>query len=229
MKKFIYLILIISIGNRSIAQEPVPELFQTWYLTDLFYIDPGPFWEVYLIEPGIAPYITISENLGFQGEGACNSFSGQYILNSDFALEATEFTQSSDDCGFSIHNSFEDHYFGFMSDWWNYFIIEDGTGLELHIYQPLDPFAVFKNYSLGVSDVSSNTVRIYPNPSDGIIQVVSKKDPIIRAKFYNYIGEHVGTQTKNLGELDISDLAAGIYLLELETEFGTSMHKIIKN
>ena len=216
-------------GNRSFAQEPVPELFQTWYLTDLFYIDPGPFWEVYLIEPGIAPYITISENLEFQGEGACNTFSGQYVLNSEFALEAIEFNQTSEDCGFSVHNSFEDDYFGFMSDWWNYFIIEDGDGMELHIYQPLDPFAVFRNYKLGGSDLSLKTISLYPNPSNGIIHVVSQKEPITSAKFYNYVGEHVSTQTEKLGELDISGLAAGIYVLKNDTESETSIHKIIKN
>ena len=210
------------------AQEPVPELYQTWYLSEVLYAS-GVYWDVAYMEEDISPFMTISENLEFTGGGACNAFSGQYELSPTLEYQAIEFNVTAEDCGTPLLNSFESDYFGFISDWWNYEIIDDSEGQKLILMQPLDPFAVFQNYPLSTATHQAPSIRIYPIPTKETLYISSPQQPILRASYYNYSGQLLGSQTGPVEALDISQLATGVYLLQLETEEGTSVHKFVKN
>lgn len=227
MKKLLLIFIVCCSTLQSIAQDPDPELFQTWYLYELFYQDPGEFWETYLIEPPISPYITISETLDFQGEGACNSFNGSYEWTSEFGMMATSFNATTDDCGFSIHNAFEDDYFGFMGEWWYYDISEDGDGLRLSIYQPLDPYAVFKNYPLSSPDFYLNKIKIYPIPAQDVLYVETQGQLIDIVKIYSLQGTLI-KEASHVEEVDVSKLPTGMYFVQLSIEGKTVTKKFIK-
>ena len=215
----------ISIFSSTFAQEPDPDLFQTWYLQDLFR-EVGP--PLPLIEPPIYPFITISESLDFNGQGACNTFNGTYLFRiSDGAMEAIDWNNTNDDCE-PEHNSFEDDYFSIMADWWYYEINDDGIGLQLNIYNPLDPYAVFTNYPLSTSDFSKSEIKVYPNPSSSQIFIRSQKEPVIKIELFNLLGEYIHTQNDNIESIDISTLISGIYLLKIYTKNGSAIKKIIK-
>jgi heat shock protein HslJ len=62
----------------SSAQEPNPDLFQTWYLTDM-YIQFGPPFDV--MEPPVLATLTISDILDFSGQGSCNTVTGSYTYD----------------------------------------------------------------------------------------------------------------------------------------------------
>jgi len=228
MKKLLLSLLISFFSFQGIAQDPDPELFQTWYLYELFYQDPGEFWETYLIEPPISPYITISETLDFQGEGACNSFNGSYEWTSEFGMMATSFNATTDDCGFSIHNTFEDDYFGFMGEWWYYDISEDGDGLRLSIYQPLDPYAVFKNYPLSTSDFYLNKIKIYPNPVQDVLNISAEDLNIESIKIFSLQGTLI-KEVSVQDSLYVGELSAGMYFLKITSEGKTTIKKFIKS
>ena len=111
MKKLLY-ILLFNISAISFAQDP--QLFENdWYLYEVLSNDMGTLYDVSLIEPPIAPYLTISEDLNFNGLGACNTFSGVYEFFPSNELSSLNFITTTNDCGIQQHNSFEDEYFQF--------------------------------------------------------------------------------------------------------------------
>ena len=102
-----YLILFISLiySAEFFAQDP--DLVQTWYLQELFYIDPQ-YYYIDEIDPSINPFITISANLYFEGQGACNTFNGNYTQPVNGEVTTVSFNNSTTNCDFPVHNSFED-------------------------------------------------------------------------------------------------------------------------
>ncbi len=71
--KYLFLALLIACSLQCLAQDPDPDLFRTWYLSFVQESDAGLPYVVSEINPPIQPYITILENLDYNGEGACNS------------------------------------------------------------------------------------------------------------------------------------------------------------
>ncbi|HLP52937.1 MAG TPA: T9SS type A sorting domain-containing protein [Chitinophagales bacterium] len=76
-----------------------------------------------------------------------------------------------------------------------------------------------------------NKLRIYPNPTTGIITINSRfSDVTFEATVLNMLGESVLTENNVVNRLDISGLNTGIYILNLrDVNSGKSFqHKIIK-
>jgi hypothetical protein len=222
-----YLLLLISVTYSAQFFAQDPDLIQTWYLQELFYIEPQ-YYDVTDIDPAISPYITILANFEFEGQGACNTFNGNYTQPVNGHFVADNFNSSTANCDFPIHNSFEDSYFGFMSEWWYYDIVDDGIGLRLSIYQPLDPYAVFTNYPLSVSDKEITDIVIYPNPSSSIINITSQQNPILSIEVLDLLGKNILRQNFDFETVDISDLDTGIYLMKITTMNGSTIKKIAK-
>jgi hypothetical protein len=223
--KYLLFLLSLTYSTQFFAQDP--ELIQTWYLQELFYIDPL-YYYVDDIDPSISPYITILPNFEFEGQGACNTFNGNYSQPVNDHFVADNFNSSTTLCDFPIHNSFEVSYFGFMSDWWYYYIEDDGIGLRLTIYQPLDPYAVFTNYPLSITDKKITDIAIYPNPSSSIINITSKQNSVLSIEIFDLLGKNIQKQNFDLEAVDISDLDTGIYLMKITTMNGTIIKKIAK-
>ena len=112
MKKLL-LLLALSCTLQSVAQDP--RLYEnTWYLYEVLLDDSSEGYEVYLIDPPIAPYLNISETLYFSGQGACNAFGGRFAVDQSH-LTAIDFINTTNTCEFPVHNGFESEYFGFLS------------------------------------------------------------------------------------------------------------------
>jgi type IX secretion system substrate protein/META domain-containing protein len=227
MKRLLILILLFSIGSSVNAQDPDPDLFQTWYLQDIV-LEFGP--PLHLLDPPVYPFLVISENLEYSGQGSCNTFTGTYVYDPiNDTMESVEFTRTNIDCVFPYHNQFETQYFTTVRGWLLYEISDDGVGLQLHIYHPFPEIsATFTNYSLTAPDIKIVEIAIYPNPSHSEIFIESQNDPITKIELFNLLGESVQSLTDNTGSIDISDLAVGVYLLRVITEQGSTVKKIIK-
>jgi Secretion system C-terminal sorting domain/META domain len=226
--KYLFFALSLVSTVQCLAQEPDPDLFQTWYLQDI-YLEFGP--PLHLLDPPVYPFLVIAENLGFSGQGSCNTFTGTYVYDPiNDTMESVEFTRTNTDCVFPYHNQFETQYFAAVRGWWYYEVSEDGIGLQLHIYD--GPFnkldATFTNYSLSSPDIKNGEITIYPNPSHSEIFIESQKDPITKIELLNLLGESLQSRTDYTDSVDISDLASGIYLLRIFTEQGSIVKKIIK-
>lgn len=225
------ILIILAASCQGFAQDPDPDLFQTWYLYRILESDASEIFEISEIEPPITPIVTISENLNINGEGACNSFMGIYSYETPNVLRTTSFSNTTDNCGIQIHNFFEQDFFAFMNGdgdnlWFQ--ITPDSEGLTLHLSNQIFGWAIFKNYPLSISDFYLNEIKIHPNPSSSQIFIKSEKYPVTKIELYNFLGMNIQTQNDKVAAMDISNVSSGIYLLKIHTDYGATIRKIVK-
>lgn len=78
----------------------------------------------------------------------------------------------------------------------------------------------------GIDETKSNNVLIYPNPTVDILHITTD-ERILQALIYNTNGKLLIEQA-NSNTVDVHNLNKGIYILKVETDSGTSVHKINK-
>jgi hypothetical protein len=87
-----------------------------------------------------------------------------------------------------------------------------------------------------INTIDDGQVRVYPNPSSGLLNVTTnfQNSIDVSVKLTDVTGKVVMSQ--NLGNLsndsrslDISNLNSGVYIFELSTSNGKSIQKIVKN
>lgn len=82
---------------------------------------------------------------------------------------------------------------------------------------------------LNVKNIELETLKLFPNPSSNVLKLSLPNEVILeKATFCNSIGQVVKS-SKNETTWNVSDLSVGIYLLNLETNFGMKQMKFIKN
>lgn len=231
--KYIYLLYAIFISYTNFAQDS--RLFgNTWYLRTLQSDDLAFIYEITDMDPEIDPFLNILEDFSFNGEGACNIFSGTYSFFPPNNLTATDFTSTTDDCGVGEQHDFELAYFYFISgDFW-YDITQDGEGAVLSLGNPLGGTAVFKSYPLSTNnEFHKNGFTLYPNPVNDVLVLSSQNETKnLDIKIFNV--ERKLLKSQNLGfkravSVDVSNLSSGIYFLNVEDGRGNrSIKKFIK-
>lgn len=231
--KILLLILLSAFTFQGLAQDPDPELFQTWYL---FKIEIK--WSngvlISEIEPSISPWLTINESLGFNGFGACNEFSGnfEYIPASN-EFDPINYTESLFDCETEFHDALEDEYFGYFKwpgELLSYFFYTDSDGIEHLVLSKGSPgFELnFVNTQLSVNEFFKNEIKIHPNPATKILTVSTENNPIEKLAVYSVSGRKVLEQNTAENSIDVSGLQNGIYFLEITSSEGKSVRKFIK-
>lgn len=228
MNKLLIFVILFSVGSYGLAQDPNPDLFQTWHLTYIRGSDMDTPILVAEINPPVYPFMTISEYLTIVGEGACNSFEALFEHLGTNYMSNLDFFSTNNICDFQSHTMLESIFFYFMSIEWPYEINTISGGLELRMTTPIDGLAIYQNHPLSKPDLSKNAIKIYPNPSKSVIYISSQENTIDKAIIYSAIGKRVLTKIRNISEIDISNFPSGIYLLRLETKQGSTTHKIIK-
>ncbi|MAO47238.1 MAG: hypothetical protein CL527_00655 [Aequorivita sp.] len=191
--------------------------------------DLGTYYDVSTIDPPIAPSLSISEDLSFNGMGACNTFSGNYEFIGE--LFSISFNATTEDCGIQLHNNFESEYFGFIQGGYTYTIEEDNDGRVLSFETPLFGFATFKSYPLSTTDFQRNAFQLYPNPTKDIL-FLNPTNPTenLKVKIFNLEGRLLrNLNLENQTSMDVSNLESGIYFLNIEVENGNkAVKKFIK-
>ncbi|MEO5777205.1 MAG: T9SS type A sorting domain-containing protein [Flavobacterium sp.] len=226
-----YLLLFVSIlcGVNCFSQDPNPQLFQTWYLRFVQTNDFAPAYTISAVDPPIAPTLTISADLSFSGNGACNTFTGSFATMDASDYMPGTFSATLAICGPQIHNSVEGSYFYFLQSPGYYNIYTEGTGRVLIFGTPLFGQAIFQNFPLKNKDFSLEQIAIYPNPTSSTVFINSNQIPISKVQVINSLGQNVKTINQGFEAIDISELSSGIYVLEITTDLGTINKKIIKN
>lgn len=81
---------------------------------------------------------------------------------------------------------------------------------------------------VGINEQSADAVRIYPNPSTGLLTIVSGSPENVVTVF-NAIGETVMTQQSNTTQvtIDLSAQTNGIYFVQVTNESGTHYEKVV--
>lgn len=82
---------------------------------------------------------------------------------------------------------------------------------------------------LGVSEHAKALVKYYPNPAANVLNFTSP-EMVSNVQIFNLIGQKVLERKLNAteGQIDISSLAPGNYLVQATTEMGTETFKIAK-
>lgn len=87
--------------------------------------------------------------------------------------------------------------------------------------------AWYSNNLLGISENEFANYHIYPNPTNGILNIESKL-PISQISVYNILGQRIEIK-RNTNQINLSKAEAGVYLLRMEDANGNSQtHKIVK-
>jgi len=229
MLKFLLPIAILTFSLQCKAQDP--DLFQTWYLYSIEF-ENGDFINVANFDPSIFPDLVIEETFDFNGQGACNTFEGNFNFDSPDSFEVMSLTNSTDSCGF-YEDMFEDDYFGFFYPG-TYMISNIETGkdeiqtLTLHG----GPFTTltFRNEQIFANpDFNINAFSIYPNPTTDLLSISSENLIIEQIYIYSLLGELILEQKySETHSIDVSSLSEGIYFLEARSINGRSIQKFIK-
>lgn len=84
--------------------------------------------------------------------------------------------------------------------------------------------------ALGIEDFSLNTATIYPNPSNGSFKIEAKS-PLTNLTVYSQSGAFIKTikldGNSNSEEVNLKDVASGVYLIELQSGSDKAWKKII--
>lgn len=225
--KHLFLLILTICSINCFAQEPNPNLFQTWYLYSVQASDGDKNYIVSEINPAITPYVTILENLNFSGKGACNSFGGTFNLFATNSMNTTQFSNAIADCGSQIQNDFESSYFYSIKSAVYYSITTEENGMVLYIGTPPFGTIVFKNFKLNTLNLDLNPIEVYTNRTTSMIHIKSQNTVITKIEVFDSNGQNSKTINNNFETINSTDLSSGIYILKIHTELGTLNKKIL--
>ena len=94
--------------------------------------------------------------------------------------------------------------------------------------------SVTKGCKTGITESEVANIAVYPNPTDGKLQITSSELRIENVEIFDMVGRMVKTrfiasQQDGTTTLDISNLPSGVYFVKIYTENGVVTQKIIKN
>lgn len=95
--------------------------------------------------------------------------------------------------------------------------------------QSIPKLAWYENPTiLSVEENSIDTVKIYPNPTDGLLYIDANTESIIGITVFDVLGKKVLQLQGNKQQVDISTIESGMYFLRIATDRGEFVQKIIK-
>lgn len=237
MKILLY-ILIFNLSAISFAQDP--QLFEnTWYLQKIIingvsHYPPGINGEAAIIE------CHITEN-NF-GTTVCDSrgadISSFDDVNNTFSVGL--FVSLAEDCPFQENQIFQDLYFDDFLHWsepsntYQYLIGVGANDSRTLTLKNSDNYqAIYGNEALNIQNFNGERFSLYPNPAKNELFLSSKNTGgNLDVTIFNMEGRVLITQNlafEKQGSLDVSNLSAGIYFLNIKTEDGNvEVKKFIK-
>lgn len=108
----------------------------------------------------------------------------------------------------------------------------DSTNSELPTYKFDNIKVTALNDVLSINEIMSTQFNLYPNPSTDLISITTNENITIKQiDIYDLIGKLIDTQSfenKKEIQLNVENLNSGTYLLQLETNVGSIVKKILK-
>ena len=90
--------------------------------------------------------------------------------------------------------------------------------------------AVLVTKGTNVSEITENNISIYPNPANDFVKLSAVSGQLSVVKIYNCLGMLVEEMEVNANEVEIntSEYNTGIYFVNVQTENGNHIQKIVK-
>ncbi len=207
-------------------------LYGTWYLYQLEADLQGVVWDIEDVQPDFIPSLTINNDLTFEGLGACNGFSGDYSYDaSENTLYPNNFSQTLILCDTSEDVDFENLFFAQVSANTNNSVTinMNANFIELKLENYPGYLATYRNVSLSTPEQSLAALKIYPNPVSDQLFISNRNSKDLDIVIYDILGKQV-LQKKSIEQsVDVSNLLDGIYFLEINSDNGMRIEKIIKS
>jgi len=96
----------------------------------------------------------------------------------------------------------------------------------------VDDVVVAENATTGVKDVAASKLSVYPNPATSVVTVKGTDALVSNVAIADINGRTVKT-VKFAGvaeaQVNVSDLASGVYVMTIASDKGTTTQKIVKN
>lgn len=212
------------------SQTPDPNIYQTWYLYDMYSTDDNIHYPVSNIYPPVSPQITFTEDMVFNGIGACNSFFGSFSSPFTETIVFSNFAATLSLCENSQHTSMEGGFFGlFQNNVPNqYTIYGEGNNMGLSISTPLFFVYVFGNIPLNTKNFDLNKTILYPNPVETSFYISAPNETITKVEIYNSLGKLIKKQDDGSRTINIFDIEPGIYFVKLYSDNASVVKKIVK-
>jgi hypothetical protein len=110
-------------------------------------------------------------------------------------------------------------------------IFEDSEGCFINILDTDSltfPLPLEGEVTLSSPTFQENTVSIYPNPTKDLIYIESN-NTINAVKVFDTLGRLVLEQNNPSNQLDISNLSSGLLFVQIDTDKGSLVKKVIKD
>ena len=231
MKKILLLLISLFCGLESFAQDPNPDLFQTWYLYQIDF-ESGQQVIVESFDPPIIPTFILEPSLEFNGFGACNSFEGLFTFFPPDNFEVAIESHTTTSCGFFL-DEFESDYFSFFFQGTFMFsnIETDSDGFQtLYLSGSIFTTCTFRNIPvLTTPEFQQSEFTVYPNPVKNELFIASESIPIEKIVIYSMRGQTMLTSKNIANSIDVSGLSEGLYFIEISSSKGRSVQKFVKN
>jgi len=82
---------------------------------------------------------------------------------------------------------------------------------------------------LGVQDQALSAIKLFPNPATDLLYFADNSQEIKHIAIYSVSGTRVTETSELTNGIDVSMLIAGLYFIEITTEFGSTTQKFLKN
>ena len=234
------LILLIACIGVCDLRAQYDEIFtETWYLADLKHegvdIDIPSNSEVEFVTlnfiDGTAPYGCYN---------LCNTVSGYTIIDDPFGTFVfTEVVATLITCSIPANEVFEFSYFDFFFSAEDQEIDYDFSIIDipgepgeygLSFNKPSGDFAFYLSFPLlDNPEFSLDELNIYPNPATDLVRLNNPTGMELNASIYTVDGRKLKSTKVLNDQIEVSDLASGVYFLELNSEDGKVVKRFIKN
>ena len=153
--------------------------------------------------------------------------------SSSFATDAMDLTLDADEC----YQIFADNKANGLNGYIRLFNDVDDELVDLTFASQGQYLKDFGTFSISSTDdfIAANTLKVFPNPTSAttFVEFELKENTQMDFALINAIGQKVWNQTKQLNaglqqeEINVSQLAAGLYFLQMTTEGGQTTQQII--
>lgn len=136
---------------------------------------------------------------------------------------------------FALYDSCEGTQIGCIGSQGNFSDLTNGTTYKLRVFRTQNQanvsayksFTINSSATLGIeNETLENTVSIYPNPADTMINISSTENQHITSiELFNMLGKKV--LTTKAKTLDVSNYPSGIYLIKISTEKNQITKRIV--